>query len=135
MSHGQTKAGWRSVVEDINCIAVEAECLGEGVRGARQCVEGIRVFSFLRDFCESKTRQVWCDHAKLVCQAWDEFAEHKGRGRESMQQEHHRRARVACRTVEDFDSVCFDLMNGCHRYGQLGKNGTHETSPRFVEKK
>ena len=38
---------------------------------------------------------------------------------------------VACRAGAHVDSVCYDLMNGGHRYSRLGKNWAENTSPHF----
>jgi hypothetical protein len=45
-----------------------------------------------------------------------------------VEQEDDWRTWVAGGTVEDIDSVRFDLIDRCHRYGELGKNRTHKNS-------
>jgi len=45
-----------------------------------------------------------------------------------VQQEHDRRISVASRPLEDFDSVYFNPINGCHRDREPRKDSTHKTS-------
>src|SRR2546429_5015781 len=77
VSHRQTEAGWGAIVEHVDCIAVELECLREGVDRQRQSVEGVRIVLFRRDLGESETRKIRRDHAVIIGQAWNEFAEHE----------------------------------------------------------
>src|SRR5579863_10254145 len=84
------------------------------------------LFRYLR---ESESRQIRSNHPVPIGQTGNEFTEHKRRCRESVKQKQHRRTRVASCTIENFDSVCFDLMNGCHRYNDFGKNKAHENPP------
>src|SRR5256884_9829876 len=70
VSHRQTEAGWGAIVEHVDCIAVELECLREGVDRQRQSVEGVRIVLFRRDLGESETRTIRRDHAPIIGQAW-----------------------------------------------------------------
>src|SRR5208282_3853164 len=67
--HRQTEAGWRTIIEDVDCVAVDLECLRESVDRERQSIEGVRIFSFRRYFCESEPRKVRRDHSVFTRQA------------------------------------------------------------------
>src|ERR1700733_8337399 len=119
MSHRQTKASRCSVVKHINRIAAEAERLSERLDRGRQCLERVLIFSMGWYFCEPKTRQVRRDHAVAVCQTRNELAKHERRCWEAMEQQNHWSTWIARRPVEDFDTICIDLVNRCQRDGRL----------------
>ncbi len=113
--HRQTETGRRSIIEHVNCIAVDLERLRESVDRERQSIEGVRIFSFRWHFCESETRKVWRDHAVVASQARNEFAEHERRGWESVQQENYGRVCFAGTAVKHLHAVGFDLVDGSRR--------------------
>src|SRR5208282_2447504 len=81
--HCQSEAGWRAIIEHVNCVAVDLERLRESVDRERKSIEGVRIFSFRRHFRESETRKVRRDHSVIASQARNEFAEHERRSWES----------------------------------------------------
>src|SRR5262249_16116832 len=52
------------------------------------------------------------DHPIIVRKAWNEFAKHERRSRESVKQENYRRAHVARSTIKDANSVGLNALYG-----------------------
>src|SRR5579872_714155 len=75
--HRQAEADRRAIVEHIDRVTVDLDCPCEGFDRERQSIEGIRILPFRRNFRESETRKVGCDHAVVIRQPSDEFAEHE----------------------------------------------------------
>src|SRR5215471_14249753 len=121
MSHRQTKSGRCAIVEHIDCKTLDVEHLRERVERRCQSVERIDVFSFCGDFCESEAREIRCDQPVVCGETRNEFAEHERRCWEPVKQQHDRGIWVARCTVEDTDSVRFDLVDGCNRHRKLRK--------------
>src|SRR5271169_4946886 len=57
VSHCQTEAGGRAIVEHIDCVAADLECPCEGVNRERESIEGVRILPLRRNFGESETRK------------------------------------------------------------------------------
>src|SRR5439155_2073329 len=66
MGHRQAEAGGRAIIEHIDCVSVDFECLREGLHRESQSIERIRILAFRRDLSESETGKVWRDHAVIV---------------------------------------------------------------------
>src|SRR5215469_10173211 len=75
--HRQAEASGRAVVKHVDGIAVEFECLSEGLDRESQLVERIRILAFRRDFREPETRKIRRDHAVVIGQPRNEFAKHE----------------------------------------------------------
>ncbi len=77
MSHGEAEACWRSVIEDIKRVAIDFDRFREGSYRRGQRVEGVRIFSLLRHFGKSKTRQVWRDYPVAISKTGNQLAIHE----------------------------------------------------------
>src|SRR5262249_731191 len=75
--HRQTEACWFAIIEYVECKAVDLECSRERLDRHGQSIEGVSIFSFGWNFRKSETREVRCDHAVMIGEAWNEFAKHE----------------------------------------------------------
>src|SRR5262249_14395201 len=77
VSHRQTEAYRRAVIEYIECKAVDFERRRERLDRLGQSIERVRIFSFGRNFGKSETGEVRRDHPVAIGEAWNEFAKHE----------------------------------------------------------
>ena len=120
MPHGETKSGRRAVIEDVHCVTLEVECVGEGFERAREAVEVVGVVTRGRDDGEAEAGQVGRDDVVTVGEPRDEMAVLEGRGGEAVQQKNDGSVGGACFAVEDGDAVGLDAMDGCEGNGGVG---------------
>src|SRR5262245_2336867 len=115
MTHGQTKANRRAVVEDVHGVAGEPGNRREPVHDVSEAIERVSELGPAWRGGESEARQVGGDHVEVVPQGRDQVAEHVGRRRESVKQE-QRGGRVGPRfSAEDLQAVHIDEAVSRHR--------------------
>jgi hypothetical protein len=98
MLHGEPEPGRRTVVEDIDRIAIETDHLGKVIDRRRDLVEGAAA---ARHVGLPEPRQVGSDHVKAIEQKRHEVAKHMARARKTMEQQQLRSVRRARFTIED----------------------------------
>jgi hypothetical protein len=101
--HRQLQADRRAVVEDIHCIASEADRIDETTQHPGELVEAVGELSPWRSLGLAEPRKVRRDHAVAVRQQRDQVAKHMARGREAVQKQEDRCIGTPGFAVEDID--------------------------------
>lgn len=113
MLHGEPESGRRTVVEDIDRIAIETDDFGEAIDRLGDLVEGAAA---ARHFGLPKPRQVGSDHVEAIDQKRDQIAKHMAGTRKTMKQQQLRRVRGARLTIEDIKAadVSSSILDSSH---------------------
>ena len=77
----------RAVVEDVNRIAIEADCLDEGVDDLGKVLKGVVEPVAVGRVREAEARQIWSSYMIAIGQCGNEVAKHVRRRGEAVQQE------------------------------------------------
>ena len=112
----------RTVVEDIDCEALEADHFGEAINDIGNVIERVSELATRRHVRLSEARQIGRHEMKATGEMRDEVAEHVARAWETMKQQQRRRIRRPCLAIEDLQAV--DV-------GGAIVDGSHWLSPSF----
>ena len=124
MLRSQTEAGRRTVVEDIDGVAIKPDDFGEAVDRLRDPVEGVVEIVGLAATGHvglAEARQVGSDDAEAIGQERDQIAEHVTRTGEAMEQQQLGSVGRACLAIEDVEAVYVGgaVLNGGHGVSPL----------------
>src|SRR6267378_601130 len=123
MPNGEAEADGRTIVEDVDREAMEADHLGEAIDDVCDILECVDEGAPRRHVGLPKPGQVGSDEAKLVRELRGEIAKHVAGGGKAVQQEDRWRVLRPSLAVENADAVDIHL---------LVRNHAHEKSVALV---
>src|SRR5882724_45558 len=116
MLHGDSEAGRRAIVEDVDREAIKADHFGKTVDNACDVVERVFERTPRRHVRLAETWQVGRDDVEAIGQERDEVPEHMACAWEAMKQQQRGRAGSSGVAIEDLKAVHGDsaIFDGSH---------------------
>ena len=105
MFQGQAPSNRCAIVHDIHRVARDPELIEQATHQLTEAIERVGKLGAVGHVALPVTGIVRCDHVIAVGKRRDQVAEHVRRGRESVQQQHHRRRWRSSLPIEDVDAI------------------------------
>src|SRR5258707_12472750 len=102
MRKREPKSHWCTVIEDVDCKAIQANCLRKISHYFGQVLKGVPKTLPVGGIGEAKTREVSRDNVVAIAEGRNQVAKHMRRGREAVKQENRwfaSRPRSAIETI------------------------------------